>query len=228
MATTVSELATPIDIVPGADLTLYFSRYTGAQLVTITGSPTGGTFRLRYKGTYTTALAYNAPAATVQAALEHAGLGLGNVAVSGSAGGPYTVTAQGSLDPADTVNDFPLLDYDAALLTGGTSPSVTVTRPLQNTTGYTYDLQARLVPGSATPTLQVSSTANGNGDQITHDNAGSITVFISAATTGALPDSPASWTNTNQTAGFVLVEIVSSIKTPVLLGFFSRENEYYV
>lgn len=233
MATTVSELSTPIEIVPGADLTLTFLRYTGAQLVTVTGTPTGGTFRLKYKGTYTSNLAYNAAAAVVQAALEHGGMGLGNVAVTGSAGGPYTVTVQGALDPADTTNDFPLLDYDASSLTGGTSPSVTVTRPLQDTTGYTYDLQARLTPGSADPTLRVTSTANANGDIITNDNAGTITVTISATTTGGLPNSgtpPAAgnWSTVTAQAGFVLVEIVSTVKTPVLLGFFTREAQYYV
>lgn len=69
------------------------------QTVTLTGTPTGGTFRLTYDGQSTSALAYNASAATVDAALEALStIGTGNVAVTGSAGGPYTVTFGGTLD----------------------------------------------------------------------------------------------------------------------------------
>ena len=39
------------------------------QLVTLTGTPTGGTFTISYGGNTTTALAYNAAAATIQTAV---------------------------------------------------------------------------------------------------------------------------------------------------------------
>lgn len=68
------------------------------QYVTLT-SATGGTFTLTYKGQTTSALAYNASAATVQTALQALStIGSGNATVSGSAGGPYTITMGGTLD----------------------------------------------------------------------------------------------------------------------------------
>jgi len=62
------------------------------QTITITAA-TGGTFTLTFGGQTTTALSYAATAAQVQAALQAlSSIGAGNVTVSGSAGGPYTVT----------------------------------------------------------------------------------------------------------------------------------------
>lgn len=95
------------------------------QTVTVTGTPTGGTFTLTFAGDTTSAIAYNAAASAVDTALEALStIGTGNVTVSGSAGGPYTVTFVG--DFADL--DVPLMTADGALLTGGTSPDVTVTQ----------------------------------------------------------------------------------------------------
>ncbi len=62
---------------------------------TITVTATGGTFKLSLDGVETDAIAYDALAAAVQTALEDL-FGEGNVAVSGDAGGPYTVTAKGA------------------------------------------------------------------------------------------------------------------------------------
>jgi hypothetical protein len=54
------------------------------QQLTITGVPTGGTFTLTYNGQTTSAIAYDANAATVQAALAAlSNIGVGNVAVTG-------------------------------------------------------------------------------------------------------------------------------------------------
>lgn len=61
--------------------------------VTIGGSPTGGTFPLSFGGQTASGIAYNATAAAVQSALEAlSSIGSGNVTVTGSAGGPYSVT----------------------------------------------------------------------------------------------------------------------------------------
>jgi hypothetical protein len=93
------------------------------QTITLDGA-TGGTFRLRDEaGTpWTAPIAYDAAAATVETALE-AILGAGNVAVSGSAGGPYTVTGDGDL--AD--QDLPLLLADNDDLDGDGSATITET-----------------------------------------------------------------------------------------------------
>jgi hypothetical protein len=58
-----------------------------AQTVTITGTPTGGTFTLTYSGQTTAAIAYNANAAAVQSALEAlSNLAPGDVTVTGGPG----------------------------------------------------------------------------------------------------------------------------------------------
>lgn len=86
------------------------------QVVTITGTPTGGTFTLSSGGN-TTSLAYNAASATVQAAIRAWGGIYSVVTAAGSAGGPYTIT-------------FPVtgaaISGSGAGLTGGTNPAVAV------------------------------------------------------------------------------------------------------
>lgn len=68
------------------------------QTVTITGGPTGGTFTLTYAGQTTAAIAYNAAASAVQSALVAlSNIAVGDVTVTGSAGGPYTVAFGGAL-----------------------------------------------------------------------------------------------------------------------------------
>lgn len=92
------------------------------QSVTITGGPTGGTFTLTFSGQTTAAIAYNASAAAVQAALVALStIGAGNVTVTGSAGGPYTVTFVGALANTNTAQMTA-----TPSLTGGSSPTVNV------------------------------------------------------------------------------------------------------
>jgi hypothetical protein len=92
------------------------------QSVTITGVPTGGTFVLTFGDVATTDLPYNATAAAVQAALQALpGIGAGNVTVTGSAGGPYTVTFAGALAGQNVAQLSATGDF-----IGGTVPNVTV------------------------------------------------------------------------------------------------------
>lgn len=107
----------------------------GTFTVTITGSPTGGTFTLTYNSQTTSTIAYNAAASVVQSALEALStIEVGEVAVSGSAGGPYTVVLSGSL--ASSAN---LITASGAGLTGGSSPGVTVsTNGATNTRRWTF------------------------------------------------------------------------------------------
>ncbi|MER6844844.1 hypothetical protein [Streptomyces platensis] len=104
-----------------------YAPYAGAtnevQTVTITGSPTGGTFTLTWSGQTTAAIAYNATAATVRTALEAlSNIAPGDVTVTGSAGGPYTVTFGG----ANLGDDVAQMTASGASLTGGSSPAVSV------------------------------------------------------------------------------------------------------
>lgn len=72
------------------------------QVITLTGTGSGDTFALSFEGTTTSAIAYNATAATVKSALEAlATIGTGNVDVAGNAGGPYTVEFKGTFAKKD-------------------------------------------------------------------------------------------------------------------------------
>lgn len=126
---------------PNANLTLVAGTLlvpeTGAsqndvQTLTITGTPTGGTFTLSFNGYTTAAIAYNATAAAVQAALELLpNIGSGNVTCTGGAlpGTGVTITFGGLLanepQPVITTTDS---------LTGGSSPASAIAH---TTTGRT-------------------------------------------------------------------------------------------
>lgn len=104
---------------------------SGVQTVTITGTPTGGTFTLTYAGSTTSAIAYNAAAGAVQSALQALPtIGTGNATVTGA--GPYTVTFAGAL----ANQAVSTLTGSGALLTGGTSPSVTVAVTTAGVSGW--------------------------------------------------------------------------------------------
>jgi len=91
------------------------------QTVTITGTPTGGNFTLTFDGDTTANIVYNAAASAVEAALEALdSVGADNVTVTGSTGGPYTVTFNVDM------GDVPVMTASGAGLTGGTSPNVNV------------------------------------------------------------------------------------------------------
>jgi len=93
------------------------------QSVTINGTPTGGTFVLSSGGNSAT-IAYNAAAATVQSAIQAWGGIYATVTVSGSAGGPYTITFP---QLAANVNGAAApFSANGKALTGGTNVSVSV------------------------------------------------------------------------------------------------------
>ena len=103
------------------------------QTVTITGSPTGGTFTLTFGANTTSTIAFNASAATVQTALTAlASIGSGNASVTGSAGGPWTVefiSGKGNSNQA-------LITLGTNSLTGGSSPNVAIAL-VQDGSGFT-------------------------------------------------------------------------------------------
>lgn len=93
------------------------------QTITITGAPTGGTFLIASGGN-TYQAAYNAAASTLQTNIQAWGGIFANVTVSGSAGGPYTVTF-----PVVSANVAPAsapITVNGSGLTGGTNPKVAV------------------------------------------------------------------------------------------------------
>ncbi len=91
-------------------------------IATVSGIPTAGTFRLKFQGFITATIAFDATAAVVQAALVAlASIGAGGVVVTGSAGGPWTLTFAGNLGKLAITDLITITDN---LLTGGTTPTV--------------------------------------------------------------------------------------------------------
>lgn len=97
----------------------YWRAGDSVQTVTINGTPTGGTFVLSSGGNSTT-LAYNAASTTtVQNAIQAWGGIYSAVTVTGSAGGPYTITFPAvASNVAAAAAPFTV---DQRLLTGGTA-----------------------------------------------------------------------------------------------------------
>jgi len=118
------------------------------QTLTITGTPTGGTFTLTYDGQTTSTIAYNADAATVDAALEAlSNIGAGDVTCAGGAlpGTPVTIQFTSALAQLNVA----LITADGSGLTGGSSPDAAV---------------ATTTPGSAgDPTLANATTTSATG-----------------------------------------------------------------
>lgn len=92
------------------------------QTLTVTGGPTGGTFTITWSGQTTAALAYNATAAQVQTALEAlSNIAPGDVAVTGAAGGPWTLTWGGT-----QLGENVAQPTTTETFTGGTTPDITI------------------------------------------------------------------------------------------------------
>lgn len=148
----------------------YGAAYTGTadkQTVTITGSPTGGTFTLTFGGQTTTGIAYNATTSAVQTALQAlSSIGSGNATVTGSAGA-WVVLFAGAKAPG-----YQTLMTATSSLTGGTNPAVTVTHtvvgsPMQQVdprggSQTVLDLYRQVNVRITTSTSDSHYTANGN------------------------------------------------------------------
>jgi len=99
------------------------------QVVTLSNAPSG-TFTLGFAGEVTAPIAFNASAATVESALE-ALAGIDNVTVTGSAGGPWTVSFGGTQSGVNV----PQLEGDASKSYSGS---------VSQTLAYTYNAAGQL------------------------------------------------------------------------------------
>lgn len=96
------------------------------QTLTITGTPTGGTFTISFGGQTTAAIAYNAAASAVQTALVAlTSIGAGNVIVTGGTLPGTAVVLDFSAGAL--AGTFPALVTTTSSLTGGTTPAIAVT-----------------------------------------------------------------------------------------------------
>jgi hypothetical protein len=112
----------------------YAGRTSEQQTITITGGPTGGTFTLSFAGETTAAIAFNATAAAVKTALAAlASVNVTDLTTTGGAlpGTPVVVTFGGRFSG----DDVPQMTANSGSLTGGTSPTVTVTTGTGGATG---------------------------------------------------------------------------------------------
>lgn len=106
------------------EITAFQAAINEVQTITVTAD--GGTFTLDFDGEETSALAHDATALQVQTALRALdAIAATDVAVTGNAGGPWTVTFGGAL--AGT--DVPELIGDATSLTQGSGTAVIATDP---------------------------------------------------------------------------------------------------
>jgi hypothetical protein len=138
------------------------------QAITITGTPTGGTFTLTKDGQTTTNLAYNADRNAVEDALEALStIGAGNVRVTGgpAPGTPFAVTFVNDLGRRDTS-----VMTAAHAFTGGTSPAIAVTT---TTPGDNTDAQ-RLIAKRGTILMKGGPS---NSKLVPWDGASATTIF---------------------------------------------------
>jgi hypothetical protein len=141
---------------------------------TVTVAASAGTFALAVADGVTAAIAFNAAAADVQTALE-AVVGSGNVVVSGSAGGPWTVSfknAQGGRPQVAMVGDASKLTAANAkqtvTVTAATGGHFTLSLGAETTVNIAYnaaatDVQAALEALASVGTGNVGVTGDAGG-----------------------------------------------------------------
>ena len=102
------------------------------QTVALTGAPTGGDFTLTYDAVESGAIPFDATVSELEEILESmSSIGEGNVDVSGTDGGPWTVTFIRDLGN----QNIAIMTKDATGLTGGTTPNVTITETTAGAAG---------------------------------------------------------------------------------------------
>ncbi len=110
------------------------------QTISISGTPTGGTFTLTYSGQTTSGIAYDASNATIQSALEAlSNLAPGDVTVTGSSfpTNTKTITFGGTL----AATNVSQITMNGSSLTGGTLPSTaSIVETTTGRSGLTSDL----------------------------------------------------------------------------------------
>jgi hypothetical protein len=122
LANPPSNLVTAEEQTPLVEEAEFFGLYV--QTITVTGSPSSGTFVLQYGVYFTSSLSISSTASTIQTALRGlTSIGGSNVSVTGSAGGPWTATFSGAF--AD--EPVSLIGVRSTNLVGGTAPDVVVT-----------------------------------------------------------------------------------------------------
>jgi hypothetical protein len=113
-----------IELIADQPMTLTTNGTNEVQRITITGTPTGGTFTITWNGQTTTAIAFNATNATVLAALEAlSNIAVGDVSVTG---GPFPGSTMDVTFLANLGNTNVAAMTTTDSFTGGSSPASAV------------------------------------------------------------------------------------------------------
>ena len=137
------------------------------QTISVTGSPTGGTFKLNAtppggSSTATASIAYNASAATVQTALVTI-FGSGNVTCTGGSLPATAVVC--TFAGADAAQAITLMTKNSSSFTGGSSPNVSVANTVVGSNGALKDNNVQLLKaGSAVGSNKATTTTWGTTD----------------------------------------------------------------
>jgi len=156
------------------------------QILTPGGTISGGTWTITYSGQTTSALAYNATAATIQTALEAlSNVGAGNIAVTGGpiSSGVVTLTFQNDLG----YQNVAAVTVGTGSLTGS-SPTLTPSTTTQGATGTDggYDTySASSVTGLQTPKAILADTVTTNADGKIINDDGTVSTHATAYLTGS-------------------------------------------
>lgn len=166
------------------------------QTVTITGTPSGGTFTLTYSGQTTSSIAYNATAAAVQTALAAlSNIGAGQVTVTGGPGPgtPYVVTFTGTLG-GQNVNQMTA----TGSLTGGSTPTISVTT---TTPGASFTRNWSPFAADGTVRSDLFAQVRSNGEWIVNPTSNEGFWLVGAVTEdGGIERAP----NINQDSAMIL------------------------
>jgi hypothetical protein len=182
------------------------------QTITTTGTPTGGTFTLTYKGATTTPIAYNAAAATIDTALEAlATLEAGEVTCSGGAL-PTAVVVTFTGESAATNVSALTVDYSG--LTGGTTPTVVVT---QTTPGEGNIGTHVITPANTIPWLSMEERQGVDLESFRYTDGKVNTLRLEAEANGYLMGS-AGLIALNGESGFTAQSAPDWDETPMIVG----------
>lgn len=184
------------------------------QTLTMTGTPTGGTFTLRFRGQTTAPIVFGATAAQIDTALEALStIGAGGVL---SAGGPFpavAITATFNAAPYAPSN-VPNISLGTNGLTGGTTPTVTVTA---TTPGVPAIGTHILTPADTLPWLSVEERISASFESYQYTDAKVDTFHLEADATGYVMGT-ANLFALRQTSGFTAQLSPSYDTTPMMVG----------
>jgi flagellar hook-associated protein 2 len=184
--------------------------------------PDGGTFTLTYRGQTTADIAWDADAATIQAALEAlSSVNSGAITVSGSISDGATFTF------ADTLSDVDLLMINSSLTDGGAAVTAGIAETTKGSDGYIHRSSNTVDDVIQGVTLHLHDTTTSAGEQVTltrdiqsvKDKLNSMITAYNLAVT--FIKEKTGYNEANKTAGvlmgdYVVSTIRSQIRTPLI------------